>query len=173
MNCVTRDLLASGTRSYGWRSMCSMRNMERSAPSGWPAPAAGVALLIFKAPFPRIIRWPLAFTYFMVYQYAVIARSYTLLPLLAFASAILFKDIRHPERMTVVLVSAGELEFARHDSGWLLRTGVPDQGRPLVAHPGSGSADALPDLRRRDGTDLSVSLRHLETHAGHRCLCQE
>ena len=66
--------------------------------------AAGVALLILKAPFPRLIRWPLAFTYFMIYQYAVIARSYTLLPLLAFVAAIFFRDIRHPERMTVALV---------------------------------------------------------------------
>ena len=78
---------------------------------GMAGATAGVALLIFKGPFPRIIRWPLAFTYFMVYQYAVIARPYTLLPLLAFASAILFKDIRHPERMTVVLVLLANLSL--------------------------------------------------------------
>ncbi len=73
--------------------------------------AAGVALLIFKAPFPRYIRWPLAFTYFMIYQYAVIARPYTLLPLLAFAAALLFKDLKHPERMTVVLVLLANLSL--------------------------------------------------------------
>ena len=72
---------------------------------------AGVALLIFKAPFPRYIRWPLAFTYFMVYQYAVIARPYTLMPLLAFAAAALFKDRNHPERMTVVLVLFANLSL--------------------------------------------------------------
>ena len=76
---------------------------------GMAGATAGVALLIFKAPFPRIIRWPLAFTYFMVYQYAVIARPYTFLPLLAFAAAILIKDIRHPERMTVALVLLANL----------------------------------------------------------------
>jgi hypothetical protein len=65
---------------------------------------AGVALVLFKAPFPRPLRWMLVFTYFMVYQYAVIARPYTLVPLPAFAAAILFKDIRHPEQITVVLV---------------------------------------------------------------------
>lgn len=64
---------------------------------------AGAAVLLFFAPFPRYIRWPLAFTYVMVYQYAVIARPYTLLPLLVFAAAILFKDMLHPERITVVL----------------------------------------------------------------------
>ena len=72
---------------------------------------AGVALLIFKAPFPRYIRWPLAFTYFMVYQYAVIARPYTLMPLLAFAAALLFKDRDHPERMTIVLVLLANLSL--------------------------------------------------------------
>src|ERR1022692_3328423 len=72
---------------------------------------AGVVLLIFKAPFPRYIRWPLAFTYFMVYQYAVIARPYTLLPLLAFAAALFFKDREHPERMTVVLVLLANLSL--------------------------------------------------------------
>src|ERR1035437_1698486 len=71
---------------------------------GMAGATAGVALLIFKAPFPRFIRWPLAFTYFMVYQYAVIARPYTLLPLLCFLVAMLFKDVVHPERMTIVLV---------------------------------------------------------------------
>jgi hypothetical protein len=72
---------------------------------------AGVALLIFKAPFPRYIRWPLAFTYFMVYQYAVIARPYTLMPLFAFAAAVQFKDRNHPERMTIVLVLLANLSL--------------------------------------------------------------
>lgn len=78
---------------------------------GMAGATAGVALLIFKAPFPRYIRWPLAFTYFLVYQYAVIARPYTLLPLLAFTAAILFKDVQHPERMTVVLVLLANLSL--------------------------------------------------------------
>ncbi len=70
---------------------------------------AGVAVLIYKAPFPWYIRWPLAFTYVMVYQYAVIARPYTMLPLLCFLVAIFFKDIEHPVRMTVVLVLLANL----------------------------------------------------------------
>ena len=78
---------------------------------GMAGATAGVALLIFKAPFPRYVRWPLAFTYFLVYQYAVIARPYTLLPLLAFAAAMLFKDIQHPGRMTVVLVLLANLSL--------------------------------------------------------------
>lgn len=72
---------------------------------------AGVAVLIFKAPFPWFVRWPLAFTYVLLYQYAVIARPYTLLPLLCFTVAILFKDIEHPGRMTLVLVLLANLSF--------------------------------------------------------------
>ena len=70
---------------------------------------AGVALMLFKAPFPRPLRWMLAFTYFMVYQYAVIARPYTLLPLLAFAAAYFFRDLQHPARMTAVLILLANL----------------------------------------------------------------
>jgi hypothetical protein len=72
---------------------------------------AGVALLVFKSPFPWYVRWPLAFTYVMVYQYAVIARPYTILPLLCFAVAIFFKDVQHPGRMTMVLVLLANLSL--------------------------------------------------------------
>ncbi len=70
---------------------------------------AGVAVLLFKAPFPWYIRWPLAFTYFLIYQYAVIARPYNLLPLLCFAAAIFFRDVHRPERVTLVLVLMANL----------------------------------------------------------------
>ena len=78
---------------------------------GMAGAAAGAALLIFKAPFPRYVRWPLAFTYVMVYQYAVIARPYTLLPLFVFAAALVFKDLGHPERMTAMLVLLANLSL--------------------------------------------------------------
>jgi len=72
---------------------------------------AGVAVLIFEAPFPWYVRWPLAFTYFFIYQYAVIARPYTLLPLLCFVVAILFKDVKHPGRMTAALIVLANLSL--------------------------------------------------------------
>ena len=72
---------------------------------------AGAALLIVKAPFPWFVRWPLAFTYVFVYQYAVLARPYTLLPLLCFSSAMMFKDARHPERMTAILLLMSNLSL--------------------------------------------------------------
>jgi hypothetical protein len=66
--------------------------------------AAGVLVLLRYAPFPRPIRWLLVASYFLVYQYAVIARPYVLIPLLTFVAARLFKDLQHPERITVALV---------------------------------------------------------------------
>lgn len=49
------------------------------------------ALLIFRAPFPRIARLTLPFTFFLAYQYTVVARSYVLIPLLLFSLAIVWK----------------------------------------------------------------------------------
>lgn len=70
---------------------------------GFVCAAAGVAFLLWKAPFPHPVRYLLAFSYFIVYQYAVIARPYTLLPLFAFLAAHFFRDRRHPGRMTLAL----------------------------------------------------------------------
>ena len=57
----------------------------------------GMSLLIFFAPFPRWVRLTLPFTFFFAFQYAIVARSYILAPLLAFAVAIFWN------RNTVVL----------------------------------------------------------------------
>lgn len=48
---------------------------------------AGLVVLIFLAPFPRFLRYVVGFSFFFVYQYAVIARPYVLIPLLAFLAA--------------------------------------------------------------------------------------
>ena len=60
---------------------------------GWFAAAfsiLGVYVLLRWSPFPPIVRILLPFTYFLQYQYAVVARSYVLFPLLAFALCALF-----------------------------------------------------------------------------------
>ncbi|NOY23545.1 MAG: hypothetical protein GXO70_08565 [Acidobacteria bacterium] len=50
------------------------------------------AWLVFRyAPFPPFITWMIPFGYYFVYQYAVIARSYVLIPLILSALAILYK----------------------------------------------------------------------------------
>ena len=52
---------------------------------------ASTALLVFKSPLPRYLKLTLPFTYFLVYQYAVVARSYVLVPALLFMVAIWWK----------------------------------------------------------------------------------
>ena len=53
---------------------------------------AAAWLLVMRAPLPLLIRFFLPFTFFLCYQYAVVARSYSLLPLLLFACAITYKE---------------------------------------------------------------------------------
>ena len=46
--------------------------------------AAGVYVFVRTSPFPTILKILFPFTYFIFYQYAIVARSYVLLPLLIF-----------------------------------------------------------------------------------------
>ncbi len=78
-------------------------------PLGLCFAAAGAAFILWKAPFPRPVRYLLLFSYFILYQYAVIARSYTLLPLLLFGAASFFHDREHPERITILLILLSQL----------------------------------------------------------------
>jgi hypothetical protein len=66
--------------------------------------ALGVAFILWKAPFPRPLRYLLVFSYVIVYQYAVVARSYNLLPLLLFVTAYFYGDREHPGRMALALI---------------------------------------------------------------------
>ncbi len=52
---------------------------------------AAAGLLLWRVPLPVVFRLLLPFTYFICYQYGVIARSYSLLPALTVGCAILFK----------------------------------------------------------------------------------
>jgi hypothetical protein len=45
-------------------------------------------LLVFKSPLPRYLKLVLPFTYFLLFQYAVVARSYVLAPLLLYLIAL-------------------------------------------------------------------------------------
>jgi len=47
----------------------------------------GVAVLVTCSPFPRFIKLLLPFTFYLAFQYAVVARSYVLVPLLLFLCA--------------------------------------------------------------------------------------
>jgi hypothetical protein len=64
----------------------------------------GVALLLRYAPLPLFIRVLLPFTYYLCYQYAVIARSYVLIAPLLFAIALIFTQaLQKPILMTALL----------------------------------------------------------------------
>lgn len=45
---------------------------------------AGVSILVLKAPLPRYLKLSLPFTYFLLFQYAVVARNYVFVPLILF-----------------------------------------------------------------------------------------
>ena len=106
--------------------------------------AAGTALLLLLAPFPRHVRWLLAFSYYMVYQYAVIARPYVLLPLLAFAAAFYFKEIKRPERIAIALALLANVSL----HGVLLATCI-------------GAAYLLQGIRHWDDLDHRVRRRYV------------
>jgi hypothetical protein len=66
--------------------------------------SAGIAFLLIRAPFPRPIKLLLPFTYFLSFQFAVIARPYMLFPILIFAVASNWNSIpRRPIRVAILL----------------------------------------------------------------------
>jgi hypothetical protein len=70
----------------------------------WVCGAIGlvaVSLLVLKSPFPRYLKLAFPFTYFLLFQYAVIARNYVLAPLLFFLLALSWK--RSPIAVALVL----------------------------------------------------------------------
>jgi len=62
---------------------------------------AGTAILLYLSPFPLYLRLLLPFTFFLAFQYAVIARSYVLVPILLFSTVALWK--RNPVLLAVLL----------------------------------------------------------------------
>jgi hypothetical protein len=56
--------------------------------------AAAVAVMLWRSSFPPLVRVLLPFTYFLIYQYAVVARSYTLFPLVFFLTAAILPEAR-------------------------------------------------------------------------------
>ena len=59
-------------------------------------------LVLRYAPFPPFITWMIPFGYFFVYQYAIIARNYVLIPPVLFGLAILYE--KRLKRMVLFLV---------------------------------------------------------------------
>jgi len=68
------------------------------------AACAAVAVLLWLGPFPKAIAALLPFTYFVMYQYAVIARSYTLFPVLFFLTAAILPQARRRTYLFLLLL---------------------------------------------------------------------
>lgn len=67
-----------------------------------------MGIFIFKAPFPKIIRCTIPFTYFFFYQYGVISRNYSLMMLGFVLSALFYKERNEkPFRFILALALLG------------------------------------------------------------------
>jgi hypothetical protein len=73
----------------------------------------GIYILLRYSPFPRIFRWLLPFTFFLQYQYAVVARPYVLFPALLFSLCILFTAER-PRPVWFALVAGLLVNISLH-----------------------------------------------------------
>ncbi len=67
--------------------------------------SAAVSLLIFRSPFPKLLRCALPFTYFIFYQYGVLSRPYSLFMLAIFFMAATYKK-RNEKPLPFVLSMA-------------------------------------------------------------------
>ena len=65
---------------------------------------AGICVLLFATPFPHWVRWLTAFSFFFLYQYGVIARSYVLFPLFCFVAVRQYRSLERPIRFAASLV---------------------------------------------------------------------
>lgn len=103
---------------------------------GASAAAVGVALLIFVSPLPLLLRLGLPLSYFFLYQYAVVSRSYNLLiPLFLGLAAVFSSRFRRPLRYTGMLaLIAGVSVQAMIVAGLLFALFVHEVFRRLDDH---------------------------------------
>ena len=76
-----------------------------------------VAVLLFKSPFPKLIRCLLPFNFFLFYQYGVVSRPYCILVLAIFLAAVCYKNRNeHPVEYLLCLT----LMCAIHSMGIII-----------------------------------------------------
>jgi hypothetical protein len=68
---------------------------------------AGISVLVATSPFPRFVKLLLPFSFYLAFQYAIVARSYVLAPLLLFLCACFWT--RRPRRPLAVALCLGLL----------------------------------------------------------------
>jgi hypothetical protein len=106
---------------------------------------SGIFVFLKFSPFPTPVKVLLPFSYFFLYQYAAVARSYVLLPLLAFLAAALY---RRGEEHTVAFCATLILLAGTSAHGAILSMGIA----------GSYSFDATGNWVR---WDAPIRRRHL------------
>lgn len=80
-----------------------------------------VAVLLFKSPFPKLIRCLLPFNFFLFYQYGVISRPYCIFVLAIFLAAVCYKNRNeHPVKYLLCLA----LMCAVHSYGIMIAGGL-------------------------------------------------
>lgn len=80
-----------------------------------------VAVLLFKSPFPKLIRCLLPFNFFLFYQYGVVSRPYCILVLAIFLAAVCYKNRNeHPVKYLLCLA----LMCAVHSYGIMIAGGL-------------------------------------------------
>jgi hypothetical protein len=99
---------------------------------------AATSLLVLKSPFPRYLKLTLPFTFFLLFQYAVVARSYVLVPALLYLIALEWK-----KRPLVLALLLGLL------SNVALHASVISVGLAVVYFAEKIRNGALKDPRRR------------------------
>ena len=101
--------------------------------------AAGIWVFLRYCPFPLILRATLPFTFYLAYQYAVIARSYVAVPLCIFLAAVLLVN---PARHLIALAIVLSLLANLCAQGFVLSAGLAlivaarlwqGRGKPLVS----------------------------------------
>jgi hypothetical protein len=75
------------------------------------------ALILFKSPFPRYLKLALPFTFFLLFQYAVVARSYVLVPPLLYLVAIRWKKSPAVVALLLGLLANASLHAAAISGG--------------------------------------------------------
>ena len=73
----------------------------------------GIFVLLRYAPLPRIFRVTIPFTFFLAYQYAVVARSYVMFPLLLFVLSVLY-TAKRPRLVPFALVAGVFANLSTH-----------------------------------------------------------
>jgi hypothetical protein len=110
---------------------------------------AGTALFLFCSPFPKYLKGLLPFTYFLLFQYVVVARSYVLVPPLLYL--ISWRWRKNPLLIAVMLGLLANVE---------IHAGVISGGLAIVycVEKLRGGAVKVPDDRKRLTQFVSILL---------------